>query len=276
MKEIFKIFKLTVEDADKIQRSDNTPHNHDFEELIIGKEGQLEHFIDFRSQTIEAPFVSFVTQGKVHRISPLAKDGKCDIWVLRFKSEFIPQTTFQLYSSFHNNADLYLQHTTCFDRLDIICTLIYQEFLQPSPELSVMRELLSALLTMVESEKRKHEQHNDEFRKTQNATFKNFLLLLEEHYKKPEGVNFYAEKLFMSSRNLNLICQEIVHQSISEIIETRKLTEAKNLLITTKMGIAEIGYELGFKEKTYFTHVFKRKAGVTPSEFREEMSRLIS
>ena len=31
----------------------------------------------------------------------------------------------------------------------------------------------------------------------------------------------------MSSRNLNLICQDILQQSVSEIIETRKLIEAK-------------------------------------------------
>jgi AraC-like DNA-binding protein len=91
-----------------------------------------------------------------------------------------------------------------------------------------------------------------------------------------KDVNFYAEKLFMSTRNLNLICQDILHQSVSEIIETRKLTEAKNLLITTDKTIAEIGYELGFNEKTYFTHAFKKKSGFTPSEYRKEMAKIIS
>ncbi|WP_286971351.1 helix-turn-helix domain-containing protein, partial [Flavobacterium sp. UBA4854] len=103
-----------------------------------------------------------------------------------------------------------------------------------------------------------------------------FLRLLEQHYKESKDVNFYAEKLFMTSRNLNIICQNILQQSVSEIIETRKLTEAKNLLMTTDKNIAEIGYELGFNEKTYFTHAFKRKAGMTPTEFREEMKKLLS
>ena len=46
----------------------------------------------------------------------------------------------------------------------------------------------------------------------------------------------------------------VLHQSVSEIIETRKLVEAKNLLVTTDKTIAEIGFDLGFNEKTYFTH----------------------
>ncbi|MFT3919093.1 helix-turn-helix domain-containing protein [Cloacibacterium sp.] len=116
----------------------------------------------------------------------------------------------------------------------------------------------------------------DESKKIQSLTFKNFLRLLEENYKEPKDVNFYAEKLFMTTRNLNIICQDIFHQSVSEIIETRKLTEAKNLLITTDKTIAEIGYELGFNEKTYFTHAFKKKSGVTPSEYRKAMKKIIS
>jgi AraC-like DNA-binding protein len=80
----------------------------------------------------------------------------------------------------------------------------------------------------------------------------------------------------MSSRNLNLICQNILQKSVSEMIETRKLTEAKNLLIHSDKTISEIGYDLGFNEKAYFSNVFKKKSGQTPSEFRDEMRKLIS
>lgn len=66
-----------------------------------------------------------------------------------------------------------------------------------------------------------------------------------------------------------------MQQSASEIIETRKLIEAKNLLVGTEKSISEIGYELGYKEKSYFTSVFKKKAGQTPSEFRKEMRKLL-
>ena len=73
-----------------------------------------------------------------------------------------------------------------------------------------------------------------------------------------------------------MICQHILQKSVTEIIETRKLIEAKNLLMNSDKSIAEIGYELGFNEKAYFTNVFKKKSGQTPTEFREEMNKLIS
>jgi AraC-like DNA-binding protein len=276
MTPIFKIFKVTPAVAEKINGSVNEPHQHDFEELIIGKEGLLEHFIDFKNKTVEAPFISYVTKGKVHRVRPMAKDGRCDLWVIRFRTEFIPETTFQLYSSFHEDANIPMQPDECFDRLDSICGMIHDEWLQEAPDLAVIRQLLSALFTMIESERRKLNKDNNEAKKSSSTVFRNFLRLLEDHYKESKGVNFYAEKLFMTARNLNLICQTILQQSVSEIIETRKLTEAKNLLITTDLTVAEIGYELGFKEKTHFSHVFRKKSGVTPTDFRREMSRLTS
>lgn len=276
MQEIFKIFKLDAELADIISKQNNPPHFHDFEELLIGREGQIDHFIDFESKIMQAPFISFVTQGKVHRIQPMAKEGKCEIWAIRFKSEFIAETTFQLYSSFHANANFCMKKGSGFNRMYLICEIISEEYNQNSPDYGVIRDLLSALFTMIESERNRQNLNFDEGDKMQKNTFKNFLSLLEKHYKEPHDVNFYAKKLFMSSRNLNNICQKILQQSISEIIETRKLTEAKNLLITTDLTIAEIGFELGFNEKTYFTHAFKRKSGITPSEFRKEMSQIIS
>ncbi len=129
---------------------------------------------------------------------------------------------------------------------------------------------------MIESERKKIEIPPNGFHYTQNITFKNFLKILEDNYQRPEGVDFYAEKLFMSTRNLNLICHNILQMSVSEIIETRKLIEAKNLLISTHMSISEIGFELGYSEKSYFSNVFKKKTGQTPSGFRDEMRKLIS
>lgn len=274
MNQLFKIFQLNAAQAVKIAASPDEPHQHDFEELIIGARGRLHHFIDFKTNVFEAPFATFVTKGKIHRIIPEAVNGECMMWALRFKSEFIPETTFQLYTHYHDHANIQLQPGDCFNRLVTLCEMIHGEMQTPSPDLSVVRHLLGALFTMIESERRKIEP--DTLHTTQNHTFRNFLKILEEHFHQPEGVEFYAEKLFMSVRNLNLITQSILQQSVSEIIETRKLIEAKNLLMSTDKTISEIGFELGYKEKAHFSNVFKRKSGQTPTEFREEMRKLIS
>jgi AraC-like DNA-binding protein len=276
MNQLFNIFRIDADKAKEIAAMPDEPHIHDFEELIVGIEGTLEHFVDFKSNSVEAPLVSFIAKGKAHRIVTKLQNGNFDMWVLRFKSEFIAETIFQLYNSFHNNADQVLQTGACFNRLNTICEIIDQEMKHSTPDLSIVRHLLSALFIMIESERRKLSENENSGNSIQNETFINFLKILEDNFRRPLGVEFYAEKLFMSSRNLNLICQKIMNQSVSEIIETRKLTEAKNLLASTSKSISEIGFELGYNEKSYFSNVFKKKSGQTPSEFRDEMQNLIA
>ncbi len=276
MTDLFKIFMLTEEGAAKIAAKPEEPHFHDFEELLVGMEGTLEHFIDFREEEFDAPYVSYVTKGKIHRVIPRLKNNKCRIWVIRFRSEFIPETTFQLYSNYHDKANILMQEGEGFRRIPVLCEMMSGETDQPYPDYGVVRQLLGALFTIIESERKKLNPQDPNIQKTQNITFKNFLIILEENFRRPLGVDFYAEKLFMTSRNLNLICHNILQQSVTEIIETRKLIEAKNLLISTDKTISEISFEIGFNEKSYFTSVFRKRSGQTPSEFRDEMKKLIS
>ncbi len=276
MTELFTIFMLTEERATEIASMPDDPHFHDYEELLVGMEGSLEHFIDFKQEEFDAPYISFVTKGKIHRVIPRLKNNKCRVWVLRFRSEFIPETTFQLYSYYHEHANIIMQEGECFRRIPVLCEMMSGEMNQADPDYGVIRQFLSTVFTVIESERRKLNPPDTINQKTQSITFKNFLKILEENFRRPLGVDFYADKLFMTSRNLNLICHNIMQQSVSEIIETRKLIEAKNLLISSDKSISEISFEIGYNEKSYFTNVFRKKSGQTPSEFRNEMKKLIS
>lgn len=272
----FKIFKVTAGDTAEIASSPNEPHVHEFEELLVGSEGQIEHFIDFESVNFKAPFISFIAMGKVHRIKPMTLNNKCNIWAICFSSDFIPESTFQLYSYYHDHANIEFKDDKGFSRILMLTEMINEEIQNSNPKLSVVRDLLKTIFTMIEAEEERNMPQERQYPKAQNTAFKNFLKILEENFRRPEGVGFYSEKLFMSSRNLNLLCQNILNKSVSDIIETRKLIEAKNLLTYTDKTVSEIGFDLGYSEKAYFTNVFKKVTGTTPTSFREEMKKLIS
>ncbi|HRH37210.1 MAG TPA: AraC family transcriptional regulator [Flavobacteriales bacterium] len=276
MEQMVRVFNVDAEEAARLEAGPNEPHHHDYEELIIGIKGTLEHFIDFRTETITAPFVSFVTKGKVHRVRMQRTEEGVEMIVVRFKSEFIPETTFQLYALFHDHAQFTLGAERCFSRLVVIARMIEGELKMSSPDLAVVRQLLGTLFTLIRSEQRRQHPEEDPLPATHDETFRNFLRILEQNFRQPHDVEFYASQLFMTPRNLNLITQSVLQQSVSRIIETRKLIEAKNLLITTDKNVAEIGFELGYEDKAYFSRVFKKNTGQTPTEFREEMRKLVA
>jgi AraC family transcriptional regulator, transcriptional activator of pobA len=273
MNDPFKITKLTGEMMESATINPVEPHRHDHEELIIITHGAPTHFVDFTESDLIPPVIVFVAMGKVHSFHP---DLETRGWSIRYSSDFLPQSHFNFYSNFSDQINYPLSHDYCSSDLNAICEIMLKEYKQAHPNYNGIRHLLSAVLVKLEAETRQEYLQIQNNRSMQTATFNSFLKILDNNYKRPEGVDFYADKLNMSSRNLNLISQSIFGKSITEIIETRKLIEARRFLLNSEMSISEIGYELGYNEKSYFSRVFRKKTGVTPSEFREKMQPVIS
>lgn len=273
MTESFEILKLTPALSKQYADAPSKPHRHDHEEIIIVLKGKPQHFIDFNKETITPPLVIYVAQGKIHQFLP---DKKTEGWAIRYKNEFIPQSRFHFYSNFLDNINYPVDESDCDNKLDTLCELMLDEYKQTSPDFIMIKHLLLALLSKLEAEGKHQFRQESKSNNNQLITFTHFLKIVENNFKRPEGVEFYAEKLNMSVRNLNLICQSIFDKSVSEIIETRKLIEARQLLLNSDLSISEIGYELGFNEKAYFTRVFTKRTGLTPTDFRNQMSAFIS
>jgi AraC-like DNA-binding protein len=51
------------------------------------------------------------------------------------------------------------------------------------------------------------------------------------------------------------------------LIQESRLHKALNTIMQGSMTIAEIAYEVGFNSPTYFTRAFKKRFGITPTEF---------
>jgi AraC-like DNA-binding protein len=272
----FEIFQVKSEELLHLGDLRVAPHHHSYEQIIVGVSGKLEHYIDFKCTKLEAPYISFVSSGKPHRAVPQLEHSEFHIWMIRFQSDFMAETIFQLYLTFHNNANLFFHCNNSFNRFVILCELMEDEASRKKPNYALINHLLSALCTMLESEQKTIQDTPLPSPDVQDEAFPRFLQLLEDNFRRPLSVEFYAKKLFMSSRNLNQITQNFLQKSVSEIIDTRKLVEAKNLLANTSMPVAEIGYELGYKEKGYFSNVFKKKSGQTPTEFRNTAKQMIS
>ncbi len=267
----FHIFELTAELVLDIRSRSYDSHFHDFEELIVVTHGSLEHYIDFKKEVLQAPVACYVSMGKMHKLIP-GHDLRG--WVLNYKTAFIPDSRLSFYSNFFTSTNIPLSGGLCINRFSSLCQLITGEYDQELVDHVTIQHLLSALVSMIDTERKLSSTADNVTKATQVITFNNFLKILEENFHRNEGVSFYAQKMNMSDRNLNIVCQNNFRKSVSEIIETRKLIEAKRMLLYSDKTVSEIGYELGYNEKSYFTRVFHAKMEITPSRFRE-MSRAI-
>ena len=56
-------------------------------------------------------------------------------------------------------------------------------------------------------------------------------MLLEEYFKEEKAPSFYAEKLHITLKHLNRICNEILQKTATEVITDRVVLEIKRMLI---------------------------------------------
>lgn len=273
MEKQFRIFEINKELVDDILSRSLKAHFHDFEELIIITQGSLEHSIDFQVEVVNAPTACYVSMGKMHRLVPhLDLRG----WVINYKTEFIPDSNLSFYANFFTTTNVPLSSGSCINRFISLCEIIRTEYKQDLIDYPTIRHLVNGLISMIDAERKRNLPIENTAKASQVIAFNSFLRILEDNFRRDTGVSFYAEKMNMSERNLNLICRNNFQKSVSEIIETRKLIEAKRLLLHTDKTVSEIGYELGYNEKSYFTRVFHAKMDITPTRFREMAKTIIS
>ncbi|WP_422082041.1 helix-turn-helix domain-containing protein [Ulvibacterium sp.] len=60
-------------------------------------------------------------------------------------------------------------------------------------------------------------------------------------------------------------------RTVTEYIRHARLEEARDYIRNTDMSISEVVYTIGFSSRSYFSKIFKRKYGISPSEFQQNV-----
>jgi AraC family transcriptional activator of pobA len=100
------------------------------------------------------------------------------------------------------------------------------------------------------------------------ALYTRFRAMVEQRYKEQWQVGQYAAQLAVTPTRLNRLCLRIAGNSAFEIAQERLLLEACRQLTYLPASIATIAYELGFQDPAYFSRLFKKRYGVSPSDYR--------
>jgi AraC-like DNA-binding protein len=93
--------------------------------------------------------------------------------------------------------------------------------------------------------------------------------LIEAEYRHRRAPAWYARALHVSPKTLGRVVRERLGATPTALIRARILTHAKWELLHTLRSVKEIAAEVGFDDELYFSRLFKKAAGVSPTFFRE-------
>lgn len=101
----------------------------------------------------------------------------------------------------------------------------------------------------------------------------NVISFLKSHYSEQYSLREIADNAGLSPYYLAHIFPQELGCSVMQYRKNLRLAMAKEMLINTEMPIIQIAFDLGWNDSNYFSLVFKKETGFSPSSFRHSSQK---
>ena len=247
-------------------------HRHDFYVLVLFTNGTGLHKIDFDTFDITKGSLFLMQPGQIH-LWELSSD--IDGYIVFFSKE--------IYNLHFRDKKIeeYLFFQSSKNKPELVLNIDEMRQIQPYFELMVnenqedqlqkkdkMLNLLDCILVEI---LRIYNIESNHLTSTYNHKLKEFEILLEQFYKTEKSPSFYADKMAITLKHLNRISKNILNITITELITRRVILESKRIMVDKNRNITQIADELGYSNYSYFSKLFKKNVGMTPTEFINQL-----
>lgn len=132
----------------------------------------------------------------------------------------------------------------------------------------IIRTIIKAILLEMLSNMETDQCQSAEGENKTQFQFNRFLQILSSEDVKHRPIDFYADRLCISSKYLSVICSKVSGKSARQWIDEYTVEDVRYHLFNTDYSIKEIAYRLGFENLSFFGKYVKRHFGKSPSELR--------
>ena len=101
----------------------------------------------------------------------------------------------------------------------------------------------------------------------------NLMLQYLNEYHVNATLEEVSEYLGKSKSSISHMFKKSSGMSVREYCNHLKLEDAKRSLLSTDKSVTEITYDVGFRDVSYFIHLFKNKYGVSPLRYRKNFEK---
>ncbi len=101
-----------------------------------------------------------------------------------------------------------------------------------------------------------------------NQKFVKICELMAQNYSKDMPIKQYAIMCNLSESRFTHRFSEIIGTSPKQYIINLRIDAAKELLINSDLSVLQIGESVGFLSQNYFSRIFKKQTGFSPTKYR--------
>ncbi|MBQ9544008.1 MAG: helix-turn-helix transcriptional regulator [Clostridia bacterium] len=97
------------------------------------------------------------------------------------------------------------------------------------------------------------------------------VIYINDHYSEPSCITNFTRRVSVSRSHFCRIFRAQTGQTPTGYLKNVRMNAAKELLVSTDLFIGEIADRVGYQDALYFSKLFCRSAGVSPSEYRKKI-----
>ncbi|WP_437917867.1 helix-turn-helix domain-containing protein [Sphingobacterium sp. LRF_L2] len=231
--------------------------------LVHLTEGYFEHQIGPKVYVVKAPAVLINTYGNISAIRSVDTSAKGHCVLVNdsaMTSIFREQEILNIFTV----SPLLNLSTEGNSSLDKLFGLLYDELHTETPYKELSESLLKSLLLKII----KLSASNNQLNRRQEIAMM-FKQLVHKNFKKEKNISFYADRLAVSINYLNRCVSSVYNKSSKELILEVLVMHSQLLLFESTRSIADICYELDFPDPSYFSRIFKKIVGISPTTYRK-------
>ena len=165
------------------------------------------------------------------------------------------------------NPDCIIIFITAYDKFDYAIEAMhikaFDYLLKPWKEEKLTGLISEALVNIKESSL--ENSANENLQESQKSAIKKYI---KENYKRDISAGDVAGILGYSDVYFSKIFKQLFDDTFINYLTKVRIDKAKVLLKDVGFNIKEVGASVGYTDSNYFTKVFKRAVGMSPSEYR--------
>lgn len=93
---------------------------------------------------------------------------------------------------------------------------------------------------------------------------------IKTHYNEPLSLENVANAINLSAPYLSALFSKVLGTTFINYIQSIRIEAAKELLRSTTLKVYEVAYQIGYDDEKYFSQVFRKAEGISPSQFRSQ------
>lgn len=99
--------------------------------------------------------------------------------------------------------------------------------------------------------------------------FLRLIQLIDRNFMSERGVEFYADKLFLSPKYLSGLSKAVCGYTVQELVFKAIIRKSMAMLDSTNKTVQEISDEFNFPNPSSFGTFFKKHVGMSPQKYRD-------